>query len=255
MPINTTNIEKTLLSLGISDKEAKFYLALLQSGPSTVLPVARLAGLRRTSVYNFVDELVSVGLVTFFDKNNRRYYRAENPETALKLLDDKRQNFSAVLPDLVSLYKNNSHAPETRNFFGPEGVRFALRSGLDCVGKKIYAFIDMDSAVTGTLDAKFWEEYIDTGTERGIIIHSIRHRDEKTRFTGYKYLKRETAQKTLLVYRYLPQKVRLPNTILVFDNTVVIVSPPKENWAMIVESESLAATMKSIHNLFWQLSR
>jgi sugar-specific transcriptional regulator TrmB len=247
--------EEILMSLGISNKEAKFYLALLQSGPSTVLPVARLAGLKRTSVYNFIDGLIQIGLVTYHDKNGRRYYRAENPEIVVKIFEERRQKINSALPNLLSLYKTSNQIPESRIFYGPQGIKQAILSSLECSEKKIYSIIDVDSAVAGVVGVNFWEDYIEEATRREIIVHSLRHRDEKVRLPEYKYLRPQETQKTLLVYRYLPHDLHLPNTILVYDNTVVVVSPPKENWAMVVESHSFADTMRNFHNILWKISR
>jgi len=251
---NNQNTQQTLSNLGLTDKEAKFYLALLETGPSTILPIAQKAGLKRTSAYNFIDRLVELGLVSFFVKNNRHYYRAEHPEHMRSLLQKRQKEFSNILPDLTKAYESHAQHPETKMFYGVEGMKKTLLEALECEEKKIYAIIDIDSAVEN-LGVKFWEEYIDEMTNRGIIGHSLRHHEEKNRIPEYGYLKKEQYQKTLLIPRYLPRKVTFPNTLLIYDTTIAIISPQKENWALVIKSPSLSEGMKNLHNLLWEISR
>jgi len=247
-------ILQTLTQTGLNDKEAKFYLGLLQTGPTTVWPAAKKAGLKRTSVYNFIDHLLELGLVTFFDKNNRRYYRAENPQQLDGIIKSRQTEIANILPALIKIYESQSQQPETKMFYGLNGLKQALLNTLNSQEKKIYDIIDVASAID-TLGIKFWEDYIEELTRRGIIGHSLRHEEEKIAAPNYKYLKREGYEKTLLVPRYLPKHIQIPNTLFVYDHTVVIASPAKENWTMVVESESFSATIKTLHDLLWQISR
>ena len=51
--------EEFLVQLGFSSQEAKLYLALLKSGPATLLQASRTSGLERTRLYRLVDQLAA----------------------------------------------------------------------------------------------------------------------------------------------------------------------------------------------------
>ncbi|MDP2917995.1 MAG: helix-turn-helix domain-containing protein, partial [bacterium] len=56
--------QKQLTNLGLSDKEAACYLALLELGPSTVSEIAGLAKINRTTGYDILESLANYGLIS-----------------------------------------------------------------------------------------------------------------------------------------------------------------------------------------------
>ena len=88
-----SNIEKVLTEIGLTKLEAKAYLALLSLGSSTALPIARKANIKRTSIYNFIDHLIDIGLVSKTTKNSRAIFVAEPPERLANILEEKRKTF------------------------------------------------------------------------------------------------------------------------------------------------------------------
>ena len=56
-------LEKELEKIGLTEKEAAVYLALLKLGPTTALKIARETGIKRPTVYTTLDALKGRGLV------------------------------------------------------------------------------------------------------------------------------------------------------------------------------------------------
>jgi len=50
-------LNETLLQMGLNEKEAKVYLACLELGGATIAEIAEKSGVKRTSIYNFLEEL------------------------------------------------------------------------------------------------------------------------------------------------------------------------------------------------------
>ena len=76
-----------LSALGLGEREAQVYLALLQERQAGAGTLLKRTGLYRVILYDTLASLVKKGLVSFFELNNRRQFVAEPPE---KLLDDFR---------------------------------------------------------------------------------------------------------------------------------------------------------------------
>ena len=53
-----------LSSIGLQQKEAKVYLALLELEQGTVSKIAKLSGLKRPTIYLILDDLIKNGYVT-----------------------------------------------------------------------------------------------------------------------------------------------------------------------------------------------
>ena len=74
--------ENVLKQTGLTEKQAKIYLACLELGQAKVPEIAKKAEIKRTTAYGILDELVSLGLVNYSQKNKQKLYRAGNPDQA-----------------------------------------------------------------------------------------------------------------------------------------------------------------------------
>src|SRR6266699_2317106 len=91
--------------LGLSNKEARVYLASLALGPSPVQKIADDSGIKRVTTYVILESLVGLGLVSQTSKGKKTYFIAEDPINLERLLDkreqeiqDQKHNFSQILP-------------------------------------------------------------------------------------------------------------------------------------------------------------
>jgi len=108
-------LEKSLISLGFSDKEAGVYMALLKLGKGTVSEIARRARINRTTGYDILDTLIAKGLASMSGKEPKQEYAAETPEKILKLLQEKiEQDKNAleeareIIPRLTPFYQTGN---------------------------------------------------------------------------------------------------------------------------------------------------
>ena len=119
--------------LGLGDKEMAVYLALLEHGASSVRNLATLTNLNRGTTYDILKKLQDAGLVSFFHKNTKQNFVAENPERILKLLSDREQDLKKaeakikdLIPELRSLQEKGGGKPTTKFYEGRVGVKFIL---------------------------------------------------------------------------------------------------------------------------------
>ena len=57
------NLGRKLEEIGLSEKEANVYLAILKVGRGTAYKIARLAGVKTPTTYLMLDDLLKKGLV------------------------------------------------------------------------------------------------------------------------------------------------------------------------------------------------
>ena len=112
-----------LNKLGFSDKSAKVYLALLQLGPSSVRKLAEFCQLNRGTTYDTLKWLQEKGVVTFYQKQTKQYFVAENPEKLLNLaknqeveLKEAQDRISKAIPELQALYNKGGERPVARYY-------------------------------------------------------------------------------------------------------------------------------------------
>jgi len=119
--------------LGLGDKEMAVYLSLLEYGASSVRNLAVLTNLNRGTTYDILKKLQEAGLVSFFHKNTKQNFVAEDPEKILKLLSDRGEDLKKaeekikdLIPELRSLQEKGGGKPTTKFYEGKTGVKFIL---------------------------------------------------------------------------------------------------------------------------------
>lgn len=122
-----------LKKLGLSDKEALVYLALLQHGAVSVRNLAKATNLNRGTTYDILKRLQEVGLASFYHKNTKQHFIAEDPEKILRLLANQEEELKKaeekikeMMPELKSLQEKGGDKPVTKFYEGKAGVKFIL---------------------------------------------------------------------------------------------------------------------------------
>jgi len=238
----------SLSALGLSDKEAGVYLALLRLGPSIVSAVARESGVNRATAYVILDTLITKGLARISGKEPKQEYVAESPDTLVVLLKKqaeeakrKHETAEALALELKSLH-NITDRPRVRFYEGADGLRQAYEDTLSAKEKiRAYASIDdMHAALPG-----YFPRYYKRRADKGIPIRAIFpttpdsieravHDDEELR---------ESVLVSGNQYTFHPE-------INIYDNKTMIASW-REKLGIIIESEEVADAMKKIFELAW----
>src|SRR5579862_6328925 len=113
-----------LKQLDLSDAEAKLYLTLLQSGPTSVRDLAQTVDIKRTTAYFYIDQLVEKGLIMKLVRGSKKLVAANEPENLKHLVEVKLKNAKAVqqsFPDILK--KLTTIVPQENNSSGAE-IRF-----------------------------------------------------------------------------------------------------------------------------------
>jgi HTH-type transcriptional regulator, sugar sensing transcriptional regulator len=93
-----------LQEIGLTEKEAKVYLAMLALGETTVNKIAQTSEVKRTTIYPLIDSLKQKGLANVVLRGFKQFYKAASPEKLELVFEQRRKNLMKGLPDLMSLY-------------------------------------------------------------------------------------------------------------------------------------------------------
>ena len=125
-----TELAAKVQALGLSDKEAKVYVASLFLGPASVQKIAEQAEINRATAYVILDQLAELGLVAQSTEGKKTVYVAEGPESLERVFDrqieeveERRKDLQVLLPDLQQSQRaETSVAPVVRFYKGRDGV-------------------------------------------------------------------------------------------------------------------------------------
>lgn len=238
---------KLLSAVGLLPSESKVYLAGLELGPSTVQNIAKKANISRTAAYEAIELLKRRGLVADTTVGKRRLFTAEDPERIVSYLKGEQERFSATLLDIsrqvdAMRMLSSGIRPAVKVFEGEEAL---------------YAYFD-DVA---NVKPKEWLELTN-------IDDVYKHIDEKTLLTARKALGGVKGSKVRVLITGTPRNPRLDaNTrkindswgnfhgnIAIYDDHIALATYIGKVVVVIIESPTLAETMKLMFNMAWKSS-
>src|SRR3989338_809466 len=136
--------EEALRKFGLSDREIKMYLALLELGEALASKIAEKTNTPRTLSYDILENLLKKGLVSYVIKSNKKYFSAFDPNNLIGVLknqtEEKERLVKEALPELLALKsKKLEEKAKVEVYEGKEGVKTVFNDVLR-VGKEFLCF-------------------------------------------------------------------------------------------------------------------
>lgn len=241
------NVSALLTSLGLSEKESRTYLAVLELGRSTVKPIADRAHIKRTSIYNFIGHLVELGLISKMVIRGRRHFQAINPTRLMDLERARMQKLEEALPGLNSLFNLTNSKARIHFYEKPREVGNIVKEEIYCKREALYIWPGRDimEMIGGVA---FMTEVDRARIKNGVSIRTIRFRHKDIIFNtsahGAKY-KREL--------RFAPPHFNFSMGVGIYDTGKVgFFSSKKEGFGILIESKELEELIRALYELLWK---
>ncbi len=133
LPIRNEDLE-TLTSIGLTNREAKVYLALLYAGESSAEVISKWSLVHRQEIYRVVASLREKGLVEV-ELTTPTAFRAVTAREGFKLLiNQKTEEFNEAISKAHQLAKRCGQN-NFKNLITSKEVHFTMLSGGDCSRK------------------------------------------------------------------------------------------------------------------------
>jgi len=241
-------MDSQLESLGLDEKERRFYLAALRLGSASVTEVAALAGVTRTNGYDLLERLERRGLLTHEGETSAtRRVVPEDPGVLVRDWERKRLMLNELVPELRSLYNDSPRKPRTRIYEGAEGIHRALWETLECRSKLLLGVLSMHELLE--VPGEQWMAgFIAERVKRGIRLNVVRSPSRDTASIW------PSSEEELRELRYAPVDLDLGMTMYINDDKVTYVSSKEENYAMVIESRELAALNRAFFHSLWTVT-
>jgi len=232
---------------GLSEKEAKVYLALLELKDALPSTISRKTGVKRPTTYVILETLASKGLASRVDKKGLTYYQALDPRLLVEDQYTKYKSLEKSLPELLSLHQRFFSVPQMRLFEGKEGLIKIMEDTLT-TQTPICVWANADLSAT-TLLADYYPTYIRKKVERKVWVNAILGYDKR----GLEFKK--TEKEELREVHLIPKK-KFPfkNEIDIYDNKVAILSH-QDAVGVIIENANIADTQRSIFNFGFEYAK
>lgn len=240
-----------LEKVGLSEKEARVYLATLELAQSSVQDVAKKSGINRTTVYVILESLIKKGLCSTYSKDKKIYYMAESPDVLMNIFDlqkkaieDKQKRIEELMPQLRSVFNRQESKPVVRFFEGKEGLRAMSNELLSSQAKIIRMIYSVDALKN---------VFSDTERDQSRKIRINKNIKSKVLYTFHTGELSSTPD---------GERIKIPEAefpvnsdIALFDNKIRIASLGKKLNGVIIENEDMYNTFVSLFDLAWEAAK
>lgn len=173
------NFEEPLKSFGLSENEVKVYLATLSLGTETADNISKKSRLLRTTTYEILKSLANKGLCSHVIKDKKRYFEVADPETLIRILEEKKSKLNEILPELIKLKETTVEKPIVEVYEGKEGLRTIL-DNLIRIENTEYKVIGNNGKFRDLLQNYYVESFINKRLKKNIFCKFIAEPGKET---------------------------------------------------------------------------
>tara|TARA_Y100000310_G_C20607684_1_gene776374 strand:+ start:422 stop:1153 length:732 start_codon:yes stop_codon:yes gene_type:complete len=237
------DVKGALLEWGLSDKEIEVYLVLLRRGQTSVQDIAKNSGVLRQSVYDVLDRLSHLGLISEIVENKKTHFSALSPEKLKEILDERKEVIDNVLPELLNLENKSLSKLNVQVFRGLKALKSIFSDPLN--GKEILS-------IQPIIGEEFMKEFyignfVQKRLERKIPIKIIR---EETR----KGLQEKiiTNKKEFREVRIVKSLKDFKTHIIIYSDKVMLNIYRDEPVSILIKDSFVAESFRLMFGIIWE---
>lgn len=241
--------KEVLQELGLSEAEAKVYLALIETGSTLAGPIIKKTGLHRGTTYQILQRLKEKGLVSSIIKGKKQYFEPVSPNRLLDVLKEREERLQEIIPLLNQKLKESKEKQEITVYYGFKGVRSILDRMLEELnpGGEYYDF--GVSGLFREVMGPYWE----------LWQQKKRKYHLKSKVIFSEELKKRNPQ-LLRDYigevRFHPKEYHsITDTMIYKDTVLLLIWTAKPTVAIVIKNKDNAESYKNQFKLMWKFAR
>ena len=239
---------KELQDIGLSEKEARVYLAALELGKTTAEKLATQAKVNRSTNYVQLESLMKMGLMSTYEEGKKTYFAPESPTYLKRILDMKcaeigarEKELGSLLPELTHLFEGAGERPVVRFFSGKDGVATMRDQILETKNKNILILHSFDS-LASVFNEEEREDYSKRRADAGISARVIYNKKDGPFPGDFKSTSRRHVAEDIL---------KVTNDIAIFDDSIAIANLQGALFGVLIENKQIADSLRSMFEFMW----
>jgi len=242
----------TLRKFGLSEKEAKMYIALLEFGSIKAGELMNRLSIYSKTAYELLNKLMEKGLASYTLKANIKYYQAVDPDKFLDLIKEKEnelrvteEELRKMLPSLKKKRELSKEPQEANMFIGRKGMKSVFENILK-EKKEILTFGG------GGYFKRTLESYYDIWHKK-----RVKEKIKLKLLLNEKFIdqKEELLKIPLLEVRFLSKEFDNPAPAMIYGDEVAITVWSETPIVTLIRSKEVANSYKSYFNLLWKMAK
>jgi HTH-type transcriptional regulator, sugar sensing transcriptional regulator len=245
------DISAELQTLGLTQSEAKVYLASLKLGPATAQLLAAKSGTSRPTAYIMIESLAKRGLMSSYFKGKKKYFAAADPHQLTYIVQhlkrealEKEAAVGKIIEELGKIVEAEKNVTEVRVLEGSEVTVDIQRDIMESGAEEAFELINRD-------EVRKWIPPMRTGDIREKIALKLKTYSMFTSVHGKGIdFVRPAGSKS--ESRYLDgKKYPVHGEVLVYGDRICIESLVPKKTAIIIRDKGLAETIKTMFKALW----
>lgn len=246
--MNITILEK----IGLKEKEAKVYTALLKHGSSLANQLAKQTNILRSSIYDYLEILLNKGFITYTIKSGKKFFQAVAPQKILDNFQERKEQeeiaLKQIIPELTKLQDFSEKKAKVEIFEGKEGMKSAMSYILKEKPKEILVY--GSSGVSYKLLPFFMEHWHKQRAKQKIKLKIIYNNTTETQ----ERIKQGPKLK-LTEVKFVPIKhFSLTGTMIYNDKVLITMWNPETPLAILIDSKEINQEHKDNFEILWKVA-
>lgn len=243
-----------LEKIGLSEKEAKVYLAALELGEDSVQNIGKKAGVNRATTYVILEKLMGLGLASTYEKDKKTVFIAHDPKELTNILSEEKRALEEREKELLeninqisAIYNRNKNKPTVRFFEGADALEAMDRYGHSFLKKNSEILNVMPIDVVEKLFPDRRKKSLNERVKLGITSRTI-YTHEGGEIPGFQN-KADLREGVFISRDNFP----LNATISIYPSWGIKLYyfDPAKPYGVVIESKDLAENMKLMFELAW----
>lgn len=245
-----------LHNLGLTDTEAKIYLAGLDYVSIGVGELEKQTQIKRTTVYHALGTLMQKGLTAKVGTGTKFKFTMSAPENINTLLEkkindlrNKKKSLEEIIPLLDRQIKKKEMDTKISHFEGIEGIKLVIEEALYCRSHH-WDIIAPAKNFFSEFDKDYAEYYLRARKSNQVTARSLWEYALPKRVLTPEEIRERSP-------RYLPQNMhgKFKSVVIIFDDKIALISSLKEMSAVLIQSKEFHDTFAAIFEGLWEISK
>lgn len=241
--------------LDLSQNHGKLYLALLELGRATYKELAERSKIPRSSCYEYMPDLIELGLVSQTVEDKKRFLIPEDPKKLEQLVLEKdkewqkaKEVFASQLPKLGSLYGALYKKPTVKFYQGVEGIKTILDLTLESPEEILVLCQGKEAKHLSQDDSQYLVEYFEAFSEKECRSREIVEDRGAARDYQLKY---QTKLHQIRISPPISRKEISHIDKFIWEDQVAVIFYGEER-AIYIQDKAMAANEKISFEVMWK---
>lgn len=231
-------MKEIFYQIGFDEKETQIYLTLTKLKTGKVSDILKKTKIERRTIYDVLERLIQKGYVTYYKENNTQIYKPVNPEIILKKLEEQKEDFEKIIPQIKSLKEKENHT-EVEILKGKQGIRTIFQEILN----------EKEHLGIGDLEP-FLEEYQLDAKKFVNQMIKLNHKEKIIYQKDQKITKIKTGE-----YKVLEKDSMPPIQTIIYADTVIQFVLDEIPILIKIKNKKIAKTHKDYFYKYWKIAK